>query len=530
MNRKPYARHTKHRRCLGMIAIIATLLASTIGESMGANYPLEITQPRAGLTTANRYYKAYPGLEYNVRMAVIGGAYPFTYSLTTAPAGMTINASTGTITWPSPPAGGPYTVTARVVDQESTAQSVTWMVTVTTSGFLFLDPVNGIDSNGTLCTLGDAGTVTGTINNPFKHLRNIWCGSGTGSGTRGYAHKHTTEYQNYFIYFRGGTNTVTSATVYTDDGEVMPWSSSHPQVWLAYPGETPVIDYVSRSASPYFHFQDGKPYIDGLEVKNMSRYGFTGNGEGTVFRRLNMHGLGPVSGNDNQSFINTRSGAQGLYFVVQNCTFDDLDHGAAIKIYNKTKLLIEDNTISNVRDTLGSGSHEGISLKTDLIRPTVRANTITNVVARAIGGNGYSINVSTGQYEILFNNVYGCTSDCFQINQENATGVAYIYRNTFQGRVSVINATASTGPFYFSNNVIVNSDTGVVDKIRCEDNCSDTSRIVGTADLCGVPSAGIVDSRGFLTSTYSSYLGKAGFQITGLDFTPPQAPSNLVIR
>ena len=56
---------------------------------------LEIIQPKAGLSTTNRFYKAYPGLEYNVRMAVIGGAYPYIYSLTTAPNGMTITPTPG---------------------------------------------------------------------------------------------------------------------------------------------------------------------------------------------------------------------------------------------------------------------------------------------------------------------------------------------------------------------------------------------------------------------------------------------------
>ena len=45
-------------------------------DGLASNYPLEILQPEAGLENlveTNRFYKAYPGLEYNVRIGVIGG-------------------------------------------------------------------------------------------------------------------------------------------------------------------------------------------------------------------------------------------------------------------------------------------------------------------------------------------------------------------------------------------------------------------------------------------------------------------------
>ncbi len=54
------------------------LLLSLLSASVfAANYPLEIIQPQPNLDINNRFYKAYPGLEYNVRLAVIGGDYPF---------------------------------------------------------------------------------------------------------------------------------------------------------------------------------------------------------------------------------------------------------------------------------------------------------------------------------------------------------------------------------------------------------------------------------------------------------------------
>src|SRR5689334_21125847 len=80
--------------------------------SHAANYPLQIIQPQPNLTTHSRFYKAYPGILYRVPVSVLGGAYPFTYSLTTAPSGMTIDAATGIISWPNPTtSGSPHSVT-----------------------------------------------------------------------------------------------------------------------------------------------------------------------------------------------------------------------------------------------------------------------------------------------------------------------------------------------------------------------------------------------------------------------------------
>ena len=124
---------------------VALFLTLTPTVSHSANYPLEITQPQAGLDTTNRFYKAYPGLEYNIRLAVISGSYPYVHELTTAPTGMTIDATTGEIQWDNPTtSGSPHSVTAKVTDSDSSTDTGSWTITVTTDGFYFLDAVNGI--------------------------------------------------------------------------------------------------------------------------------------------------------------------------------------------------------------------------------------------------------------------------------------------------------------------------------------------------------------------------------------------------
>ena len=169
-----------------LIIVLLLLLYNSI--SIAANYSLEIVQPQPNLTTVNRFYKAYPGLVYNVRPAVIGGAYPFTYTLTAYPSGMSINSSTGIISWQNPTTtGSPHAVTVSVRDSEGTVATVSWTITVDSSGFYFVDAVDGK-------TVANGGT--GTFANPWKTIED-W-----------YLTKYNTAYQGGFLYFRSGTYTV----------------------------------------------------------------------------------------------------------------------------------------------------------------------------------------------------------------------------------------------------------------------------------------------------------------------------------
>ena len=143
---------------------ILSLLSLLSFQSIAANYGLEIIQPQPNLDTKSRFYKAYPGFEYNVRLAVTGGEFPYSFELTSAPAGVTID-NRGEITWANPSASSsPYNVTAKVTDAQTNTRSVSWTITVTTSGFRFIDAVNGkpADQGG-----------DGTKNNPWKSLKDM---------------------------------------------------------------------------------------------------------------------------------------------------------------------------------------------------------------------------------------------------------------------------------------------------------------------------------------------------------------------
>lgn len=469
----PLSSHNIFKSLL-LLLLVAFCYLHLAAFAEAANYPLEIIQPRAGLTIKNRFYKAYPGLEYNVRIGCIGGLYPYTYALTSAPTGMTIDKNTGVIIWPNPPASSlPVNVSVEVTDQEGTKTKVTWPITVTTTGFLFLDAVNGKAASS-----GGAGTLT----NPFKTMNDFFKGD-----------KYNSTYADYFVYWRNGTYFVD--TPVEDQGRVPFVADYKPQVWLAYPGENPVIDYRKIvDQSIIFYSGNDNVYLDGLEFKNMLSYGVQveSNQPGMVFRRLKLHELGTSPGANNQSFIRVLANGQGNYLTIQDCEMYNLNHGCAIKLYQTNKTLIEDNLIHDFVDC------EGIAIKQDITRTTVRHNKIYNVPNHSIGGNMNNTHWTSQDNEILFNRVWG---DCsIAVNQNGVAGLMYYYRNTFECPIVILQP--GPGPFIFSRNVIQTSSTF----------SGTLTNVVQSANLTG-PS-GIVDPNGSLTSNYSSYVGQVGWQIT----------------
>ena len=215
--------------------------------------------------------------------------------------------------------------------------------------------------------------------------------------------------------------------------------------------------------------------------------------------------------------------------VIQDNVFADLDHGAIMKFYDVNKVLVEDNTISNIYDTTGAGI-EGIALKANVQRPTVRHNIIHDVPARGIGGNMNDGSGATGDFEILFNDIYNASTNAIEINQDGQAGVIYVYRNTFVGLVDIRNTDTADGPFYFNNNVIVNN-SGSADHIACAGTgCS--TQVIKNNNLSGYPIDNIVDAIGNLIGSYTQYIGSRGWQLGAIssDTTPPSPPQNLSVN
>lgn len=494
-------------------AIVAVLLLTVVAPSMAANYPLELVSPRAvgtspasglaAIPAGHRIFKAYPGLEYNIRAVVVGGAYPFSFTLSNAPSGMTV-ADDGTIRWINP-AGTSVTPTLTVTDAEGTRISSSWTISITTAGFKFVDAANGSDS------------ADGSRGAPWRTLAKV----------------HSSGANSDIVYFRAGTYTPggISRTSVGTAWERVEFGSTRPSQWIAYPGETPVFDFgysagVDPSALIRFQSSSASPiYLDGLEGRNFRNIGFqivSGASDYTVIRRMKMHNmiLG-VDGENPAAIMWTSSYSDSTdYCTVQDSEFYSLNNGGGLKIYSQNRMVIEDNVF---RD-----STSGFDLKAHVPRFDVRGNTFRNITGYALYGNmNTSGSGEPASGEWRFNNINTAgAAYSVDINQDGQAAEIYIYRNTIVGRARVRNVDSADGPFTFRNNVIVNADSGTPAGSRIvQESVSASGRIVIADNLSGNPGAGIVDSNGLLTSAYSTYIGTRGHMLG--DVVAPRPPASV---
>lgn len=408
----------------------ALLAATTIffamvftASAFAANIPIEIIQPQPGLTITNRYYKAYPGLEYNVKVGVLGGTFPFVYSLTTYPPGMTINADTGVITWSNPTSSGsPHNVTVSVRDSENTTVTRSWTITVTTSGFYFLDAVNGK-------TVSEGGT--GTLSNPWKVMGDWYLNDKTDA-----------TYVGAFLYYRNGTYYTKSSGVTLESGYRMPvLSSAKPIVWLGYPGETPVIDVTGS-----YILMAPTGYIDKMDIKNNSNFGImTGSsGTGFVVRRVNFSAIHAEATYMNQSALMiSNSSVKGSNKLISENTCNDMINAYCVLGYYSDKVVVEYNTMSNMR-----GKH-GIGPKINVSNWSIRKNTAVtgmntlNVLWLGLGAGSGGSPISSDM-DISFNNIKASSGTALSIGAEGPVyGPVYSYRNTYMGKVVVLHSVGS---------------------------------------------------------------------------------------
>ncbi|WP_431687920.1 putative Ig domain-containing protein [Hahella sp. NBU794] len=358
--------------------------------------------------------KAYPGVEYNIRLGVIGGKFPYSFGLTQAPSGMSIHPKTGEISW-KPSAsleGQSYQVKVDVYDSLQQMTSQEYTLQVTSTGFHFVSPY-GSDESG-----------DGTINSPWKTISH-----GVDQGTT-----------DDILYVRGG-----------DYYELINFSANKTNKVLAFPSETPVVDV------NYAGVMDTKGefgVIDGLEIKNCARWCFYVSGAETdwIFRRNHMHHLYDTSTSGNPSFIFFNDG--GRYntarFVIQNNTFHDLfdrgsgihgdntsnHHGSSMVMYDVRESLIEDNVAYNID---GNGYHD----KDNSFKNTFRGNLAYNVsqAGLSISNQYYSFGV-----DILNNKLTGKFVG-LRIGHQNVGVIGNIlaHHNTVYGGMEHKNGTSPVG-------------------------------------------------------------------------------------
>ena len=133
----------------------------------------------------------------------------------------------------------------------------------------------------------------------------------------------------------------------------------------------------------------------------------------------------------------------------------------------------------------------------------------------------------SGANEIRFNRVIvNSGARALGLNQAQRPGLPdYIYRNTFVGPITVAEV-ASSGPFYFNNNVIINNNaTKITRQIT-----TSPAKTIELNSLTGIASDNIVDSYLNLTSAYSYYLGIIGYQTSALGLLKPNSVTGISIR
>ncbi|HTM32734.1 MAG TPA: Ig domain-containing protein [Vicinamibacterales bacterium] len=497
------------------LSLYAALWIGIVPASAQNRFPLEMLNIKPvgsapnGMPSSSRIYRAYPGLQYNIKAAVIGGNYPYSYVLSNAPSGMTVNASTGEINWPNPQGNASPTLT--VTDQSGARVSGTWPITVSANGFRFIDANNGND--------GGAGTLA----SPWRTV-----GRAKAAGSPG----------DIWV-FRGGVY-----ALQTTFGQLINPGTSRYQayfnpsqnstIWIAYPGETPVLDYGyggnagSGQYFPTISMEGGTTYVEGFETRNTQHFFFItgGIGQGPQFRKLTMHtqGYGWQESGSNASFLMFEHASPQSYgsVITDSVIYDG---GLGVKHYDLLKPLISDNQFYDLIN--------GIEEKAGPTQFTIRGNRFTNIgrsgaLEWAIGGNMNSQNGYLVTGEVCFNLVRmaNLSDEAYNFNWSSNSGTIAAYRNTFIGRVTAILVDSGDGPFTINNNVIVNNDN-VPNRVWF-DQVTDASRITISNNLVGDPSANIVDANGNLTGAYAQYVGTRGYQIgAGGGTTLPNAPRNL---
>lgn len=483
---------------LRLFILIGLLIAV---NASAAYQTLEIIQPKGSGTgtpaipSNHRVFYAYQGIEYKIRVAAIGGDYPYTFSLSNAPTGMTVD-DYGYIRWENPQSSA-SNITVRVTDSNSAYEEETWSITVQTSGFKFVD-----------CT--EASNGTGTLASPYNSISNMTSGAASTD----------------FIYFRAGTCEVPARGSYTiNNAEAFQFGlpSLTANRWLAYPGEEPVIDLINDR---FFegNLSGQSYYFDGLTFYRGREYFFrTGSAENYVtfldctFDTLTLE---RTAYNSNQGTYFTSDYGTGYYLVFQGNTFTNFTGTQGIgSLYDQENTLVENNQFSNFDGADSTNSVLAFKLK--IVDLTLRGNSVVLSSGSDFSIFGSSLNAFFGEIdstpseniEILYNYFRSDGTSGTSLNSTDDQGTTWMYRNTFDVPLTIryLSEGDCNGPWYWDNNAWENADSGPSD--HGGNTVSWTTCTSSYSDNIGATS-GVVDENGLLEAAYSSSVGSAGWQFS----------------
>lgn len=469
------------------------------GNFEPAFIPLEVMHPRPSLTTASLYYRAYPGIPWERPVVVLGGAWPYRVELIQAPAGMTvgetididdfntsglIGQSYSILRWDNPTTtGSPHTIEILVTDQEGAAVSVTWTLTVTTTGFVFVDAVNGNNNNA------------GTLASPKLNLLGVYGAS-----------KAASSFPGQHVYLRAGTYEHDILSI--ENGVRVTWTSNKPRAFEAYPGETVTID----CANAHWNMETPNDLafiglrFTGLNAGGGWKYLNWGAGTDRTLIYDNYFGTGTGGiGGSNSAFMFVANGTTTTDSAVIRNILDTPTGIALVETYACDGFVIEGN---EVNDYTG-GNNNAFYPKINNRNFSVRANRFVT------GCEGYFFVLDTyqdnGAMEVTHNlSIVGSGDEHIQIGREAVNDVdVLIARNTFIS--GSINMDDATGPCVFSNNVRQHDGTDA-DGITHSGGTEATVTGTGT-DLVGT--SGFANATtGRLTGIYATNnLGTDGYEL-----------------
>lgn len=362
--------------------------------------------------------KAYPGIEYNYRLAVRGGKYPYSFSLHSAPIGMRIDELSGVITWTPNVESENNLVSIVITDSKGDELHHTFSVDTDQDAFSFVSS-QGNDSNN------------GSESSPWASLS--------------YASRHAGV--SGYIYVKSGT--------YQDAFSIDAESCGR---FLAYPGDEVTVVGNGEGSSSISIRGGNRLIFQGFTFDaNNHRWMFSADStliKDIIWRKNIMRNVYSQD-RENPAFIffwdGTQTPIEGEVhyknIVMQENTFHDLDniydHGASTTLYDVQDLIYEDNTIYDI-------DGRGVSDKDDGYRNTFRNNIIYNCKTGIALWNQNT----QGEIEISHNLIYDCESGVVLGGQPGYLRDVFLHHNTIIGNIVfslVVNNAKSVNYNIYSN-------------------------------------------------------------------------------
>ena len=330
--------------CVRLAAVVAVFLAPSL--ALHADDFAERSAPAPLKFISFNVPRAYPGLPYYTRMAVIGGEYPYSFELVKSPEGAKITADRGDVLWTPKREEAETTFEMKVTDRAGKSVTTSWTVKVTKSGFHFVSPT-GDDEKGD----GSHGLPWKTVQfaiNRAKGTGTIYLREGV-YRERSRAKGSPGGYDKFMLMIGQGGYDFQHRKPTRED----------PFVLSSYPGESATVMPVEEKLSGI------TAWVPFVVIENVKI-------TGTWQRGVWVSGWAVVRGCEITNVRGASSNCQAVWvgagkspeLVVQDCHLHDVrqppqpTHAAGMTLYGVKEGLIEDNHIHDC-DAAGINDKDG---------------------------------------------------------------------------------------------------------------------------------------------------------------------------